>query len=100
MAEGDTYHSGPFAGEGFRTFDLDAKAFAGDSLHHNEAVRIGISVFEYPGGQPVGDPVERTLRSGETCPIPGLPWRAKFEYFEDVDGRRQAVICVIRDTGD
>lgn len=98
IAEGGTYHSDPLmADEKFYTFELQAKAFAGQAQYRNEAVRIAIAVHGYPDSTAAADKLEKTLAGGETCQVPGLPWRVKFEYFEEVEGSRQAVICVIPD---
>jgi len=98
IAEGGTYHSDPLlADEKFYTFELQAKVFAGQAQYRNEAVRIAIAVYDYPDSTAVADRLEKTLAGGETCQVPRLPWRVKFEYFEEVQGGRQAVICVIPD---
>src|SRR5262249_53754122 len=98
VAEGETHLSDPLHGEGgnFR-FEVVPEALAGEALGE-ESVTIKVTVRPYPPNESIQpEVVNPTLFSKHTCAIPRLPWRLKFENFDQKTNPRKAIICVIPD---
>ena len=96
LAEGKTHIADALPGaDGDYQFEVRAVSFVGRTLGR-EAVRLDVAVRPYaiPDASSAAG-LSTRLFSSESCEIPNLPWRLKFERFERDDGEEKAVICVI-----
>jgi hypothetical protein len=77
--------------DGDYEFEVRAVSFTGRSLGR-QSVRIELAVRPYPVSEASPSALlETRLFNKESCEIPNLPWRLKFERFE----KDKAIICVI-----
>jgi hypothetical protein len=97
LAQGETHTQEPLPGkDGDYQFEVRAISLSGGDLPP-QSITLELTVHPYPLTD--ASPPDRSkarLRNKETCEIPNLPWRLKFEYFElDDPSNPKARICVI-----